>query len=475
MKTQKEYEFVRSPIFAILFLCVLLINMGCSGYSSIQGDLRENYDKEISFEGKKLATIPEDYGSVTDVSFSSDGQKVAYRAAKVGRQIVIVNDKADRSYEQISPIALTPDGTMIVYGGERSGEAYLVINGKEVESYGYVTPGAFSPDGRLVTAVVEDKKEKDKWFIVVFDGEEEVYRSQFSDDCWWPEFSPDGGMLVYLTEQNKKRNVSFLDLSTRKIIWERTCPDCRMENFSFDSDSSRVVYIVKKKNKYFLVQHDFRLNDDRQIELPYTYVGNTILSPDGESIAYLATRDGKRFLVENHWESPLQQKETGPYEGIASMIFRPGSKEVVYYAKKQGKWRIIVGENEGPVYKGVGGTAPIFSPNGKMIAYPMKKNGNWVMVLSQSDRPDKVKEGPDFDIVGIPVFSPNGKYLAYTTGLGTTKKPRRLVIANKKGKVIKKGPIFDEVWTPVWSPDSNTVAYGARNGRELWWKVEPVE
>jgi len=52
---------------------------------------------------------------------------------------------------------------------------------------------------------------------------------------------------------------------------------------------------------------------------------------------------------------------------------------------------------------------------------------------------------------------------------------RFIVVADTEtGKVIKEGPVGDEIWPPVWSADGKAAAYGARIGRELWWKVQPV-
>ncbi|MBU1181342.1 MAG: hypothetical protein KKF00_04105 [Proteobacteria bacterium] len=445
----------------------------------------------LNLNETKLAAIPEDYDKLGDITFSSDGRRVFHRAIKKGKHFVVINDKAGKLYEAINDlIVFSPDGKKVAYDGKRGGKEYLVIDGKEVKSYDDVAPAAFSPDSHLVACEVWDKK-KNKWFIVVSDGEKEVHRSQaYPDTFRRPGFSPDGRLLIYeLGEKNKKRIVFFLDLSKRKIIKKRLYDDPGIAGkFSFSSNFSRIVYEAGKEGKFFLVFQDFVLDEERTINVPDIMLGTIVLSPDGKKIAYVAAKEGKYFLVISPWKSPAQGKESGPYEAVVPAIFSPDSTIVAYHAMKKGKWRSVVGGKEGNGYDGVG-DATVFSPDGAKIAYPAMKgsggghkdrrmnDGKWFMVISRAGKPTAVKEGPAYDMVVTPVFSPDGKYIAFRARTGTMEKAKRfIVIANPEtGKVIKEGPACDEVWPPVFSADGKSAAYGARIGRELWWKVEPIK
>jgi Tol biopolymer transport system component len=323
-------------------------------------------------------------------------------------------------------------------------------------------------------------KDNGKWFLLVYDEAKEVYRSpDFPSSLWYPLFSPDGRLLVYdYGERNKERTLFFLDLAAGKVIRERTDDFYYPGNLSFSSDSSRVLYYIKKGGKHFLVLIDLGVDEERLVETPYTLSGMSALSPDGKKVAYSANRRGKYFLVESSWESPAKGKESGPYEEVRGVDFIPGSTTTAYYAMKEGRWRIVAGGREGPDYDGVGKDALVFSPDGANVAYSaMKRNGKWVMVVSPSNEPGKAKEGPSYDMVVTPVWSPDGRHLVYRARNGTMKEAERfIVIADPEtGKVIKEGPVNDEVWPPVWSADSKAAAYGARQGRELWWRVEAVE
>jgi len=64
----------------------------------------------------------------------------------------------------------------------------------------------------------------------------------------------------------------------------------------------------------------------------------------------------------------------------------------------------------------------------------------------------------------------------YSGGMASMEKAKSfMVIADAEtGKVIKEGPAGDEIWPPVWSADGKAAGYGARQGRELWWRVEKL-
>lgn len=450
--------------------------------------------ENLNLTETRLAVIPKDYDKWGLITFSSDGRQVFYVAKKKERDFIVVastgGENIGPAYEKVSWFVKSPDGRRFAFGGKTGGKKHLVVDNKELKSLYHeeVAPSAFSPDGRFVACEVGGFKEK-KWFIVVSDGENEVYRSQaYPDTFRRPVFSPDSHLLVYeLGERGKKRIVFFLDLSARKIIKKRLYDDTGIAGkFSFSSDFPRIVYEAGKEGKFFLVFQDFVLDEERTINVPDIMLGTIVLSPDGKKIAYVATKEGKYFLIISPWKSPAQGKERGPYEAVIPAIFSPDSRLIAYHAMKRGKWRSVVGGKEGAAnYDGV--DAMVFSPDGAKIAYPaMKdsggghqdrrmKDGKWVMVISPASEPDKVKEGAAYDMVVTPVFSPDGSKIVYRARKGTQEKAERfIVIADKDGTVLKEGPICDEVWPPVFSADGKAAAYGARIGRELWWKVQAL-
>jgi Tol biopolymer transport system component len=487
----------------LVFLLPLFAFSGCEKKSAEEAKPAaikpEATPQGINLEGTRLAAIDEDdYDKWDSIFFSADGRQVFYRARKKDREFIVVSstdgERRGPFYESISWLVASSDGRRFAFGGGKGGKKHLVVDNKELKDLHHeeVAPSSFSPDGRFIACEVGGLNEK-KWFIAVSDGGKVVYRSPVYPDTFIkPVFSPDSRLLVCELGDDKekienyKRTVFFLDLSLMKVIKERIYVDHQTGDFSFSSDSSRVIYTIRKVDNKFLVLNDFALDKERTVELSSNLSGQVVLSPNGKYILYSATKAGKYYFTVSPWEAPAPGGERGLYDSISPPVYGPGSKTVAYHALKNGKWRIVVGDKEGAFYDGAG-DAPVFSPDGAKIAYPAVKGGQrdergaitggrWFMVVSSADKPGAVKEGPAYDMVVTPVFSPDGSRIAYRARKGTMEKGRRfIVIADAEtGKVINEGSVGDEIWPPVWSADGKTAGYGARSGRELWWKVEKL-
>ena len=485
----------------VLFSLLLLVVYACEIKSPPQKVGKERKPAEttpvetkpagINMKETMLVAIPQDYEKWGDVSFSADGRQVFYQAEKEGLVFIVVastnGENIGPAYKSVSFFVRSPDGRRFAFGGEKGGKSHLVVDNKELKDLYHeeVAPGAFSPDNRFVACEVGGGGEK-KWFVLVSDGEKEIFRSPVYPDTWRaPVFSPDGRLLVYelgddkrkiVNEKDTKRTIFFLDVSSGKVIKERLFTGYRVGKVSFSSDSSRVAYDVQKENNTFLVLNDFAVNEERTVELPYSLAGQVGLSPDGKQILYIATKKEKPFLVVSPWKFPEKREEFGPYDAVVPPIFGPDGKTFAYHSLRKGKWRIMAGDKKGASYDGFG-DATVFSPDARTIAYPAMKKGKWSMVVSWAGRPAAVNEGPVYDMVVTPVFSPDGQRIAYRVRTGPKEKAKRfMVVADvETGKIIKEGQIGDEIWPPVWSTDGKTVGYGARHGRELWWRVERIE
>ena len=510
LRTHRRYHDMMRCSNLLLFLLVpVLVVCGCekeSSHKKSPGETRAAalnplHPKSEGFNLKetKLAAIPKDSEKWSVIAFSADGSQVLYQT-KINEGEVLVTSSSNGEtagpvYEKISWLQMSPDGRSFAFGGDKDGNRHLVVDNKELRDLSdeEVAPSAFSADGRYVACEVGSMKKK-KWFIALSDGEKVIYRSQvFPQTYRRPIFSPDGRILVYELGDDPhatgpKKNVFFLDVSSGKIVKEQNVAEYEIRKFSFNADSSRVIYDMQQDGNQFLVLHDFRLNLERRAVPPADWSGEFVLTPDGKHIVYSMSREGKQYLLTAPWSTPEKGKKSRPYDRIKSPGFGPDRTTVAYFAVKRSKWLSVVGDREGSAkYDGVGDAPAVFGPDGRTIAYTARKGGvqdrdrvfggKWFMVLSHAGHPAVVKEGPAYDMVVTQVFSPDGKRIAYRARKGPMEKAKRfIVIADvASGKVIKEAPVGDEIWPPVWSADSKTVGYGARNGRELWWRVERLK
>jgi len=395
-----------------LFLFVLLV----STYQPIN---LSTY--ELNLTETKLATIPLDYQEVSNIVFSANGKRVAYKSRKADKEFVVVGDTPGKPYEEAAhQLLLSPDGQRVAYQAIRGEKQYLVLDGKESKPYDEVSPALFSPDGKLVCEV----KEGGKWFISV--GDKESPRYDMSNTG--PLLSPDGRLIFYvLQDYEKGKFIAFLsDTATMKV--KKAIVSDLIGTAAFSADGSWWAYYpIEKEGKVFLLLNNLALNEEKEVPLVYGWVGGFTLSAKGQHLAYTVRKEGGQFVVVSNWDSPAKVKENGPYDEVGK---------------------------------------PVFSPDGKKIAYPASKDGKWFVVSGEW-------EGPAYDMVVTPIFSPDGSRLIYRARRGENQ--RFIVIADANtGSVLREGLVCDEVWEPVISPDGKFVCYGARIGKELWWKNYPV-
>jgi hypothetical protein len=143
---------------------------------------------------------------------SGDGSRSMYVAQTENGAVLVVDEQEfEHSYGPVnsfSSLTLSPDGARWAVALEsESGEEdeyILMVNGKEfARGTGLVRQISFNPDGSR-TAWVE-KREK-LWRVVVDGQEGPQFRNIFRDEP--PQFSPDGRIVVYFT-QNKDKTMSI--------------------------------------------------------------------------------------------------------------------------------------------------------------------------------------------------------------------------------------------------------------------------
>jgi len=164
------------------------------------------------------------------------------------------------------------------------------------------------------------------------------------------------------------------------------------------------------------------------------------------------------------------------HDSAGAPCFAPGGA-LAFKALEGGKMGVVVGDRKGPFEFDVVGH-PVFSADGRRVAYAaatgaqvdaftalssyadqMAQGGRWCLVVDG-------KRGPEFDRVDAPVFAPDGKVVACRVRRGK----KSLILVGEKA-----GGELDDVGPPAFAPDGKRVVFGARIGRELWWKVVPVE
>lgn len=277
-----------------------------------------------------------------------------------------------------------------------------------------------------------------------------------------------------------------------------TIPE-QYENVSqetFSLDGKRVAYIVKAKDKEFVVVDD-------KPGTEYDYVNDLQFSLNGKRFGYNAGIGKKYFGV-------IDGKQGLGSEIMTHFAFSQDGRKMAYAVKQDGKSFVIVDDQIGPQFDFV--MEPKFDSAGHV--FYLAKYGNnilddhgWVAIMDQDvvllieGYPSDFTFSPDFSFayvvnkndrtymvvnkeisqayyqVGPPVFSPDGKLLAFAasekegaTFLVVVKTPPKEKTGGERSEPLEglsKGPEFDAVSDDVFfRADGSLVAYTARkNGK----------
>lgn len=178
-----------------------------------------------------------------------------------------------------------------------------------------------------------------------------------------------------------------------------------------------------------------------------------IFSPDSTRVAYIAKEEDKWFVVvDGHFG-----KE---YDGIidGSLVFSPDGKRVAYVAIEGGiytdKYFVVVDGQEGKRYDEIRDWRVVFSADSNRVAYGACQNQKWLVVAD-----DQMEE--EYDSVGVPIFSPDSKRVAYVAHVD--RKHFVVVDGQKEREYAGMGKA-----APLFSPDSKRIAYVARTGRRYF-------
>ncbi len=417
--------------------------------------------QDVSFEERKLGVRPE--GSAqSDTLFSPDGRGVAWMELQDGKWFVHFGDRKHEAYDDISDLGWRPDGKGVAYAartgktwrvvvGDEKGDpcdavknlkfsrdgrvvAYearqgkvcrMVVNGKPGEPYEQVNYIEFGPDGRCAYAA----RKGDDWFLISNDTSvgpfEDVDPYEFSGKTLWYKSAKGGKQFFTVGEATSG---PFEDLGT----------------FCVSPDGPRVVLGIVEGGKGFL------LVDGQKQPAGMSEVHEIVLGSDGKTFAYHGGDRKTSRIVMGDWKSPEI-----PAFGLGYLTIAPGGKDAACQVLRRDEQRVWHGEL-GESFEEIRQLK--FNPTGE-VCYRGTKDGRDVLVMGR-------RRHFECDTLWSYLFTPSGKLVLSAD-------------AAKKG-IVRVG---DKTFGPYdavsgglsLSPDGKKVAFGATIGRELWWKVVPVD
>jgi Tol biopolymer transport system component len=402
----------------------------------------------------KLADIG-GYDDVLAITYSLNGQKVAFMAKNNNMFTSVVNGIEGKKYVAVSyPNIFSPDSKRLAYvahdSAKSSRKAWAVIDGVESERYDEVSKLVFSSDSSRVAYWAE---QNGKSFVIVDNKQLGIAHDfKISDEALL--FSPDSKQVIYITRSGEQKAIFVND--KEKASWKNIdsvsfTPRGELMYTAFDGDKRDWVLVVNDKVNERAYEMVFSPDG-----LKYAFLKDAFDEESYKTKYYLEFQDGTKSKSYDYITN-ISLANTGAY------IFEAAEPKVSNSIASN--YFIVLNGKEEPRYDSVG--YPVISADGQRFAYVFQKEGVGHINL----------DGQSINNTKLPikalVFSQDGKYFAYT--YITEEKQRAITIHD--GWTKQYADVFGE---PRFSPDGKYVMFGVQIndtllGSGLWWVVEPVQ
>ena len=345
-------------------------------------------------------------------AFTRDSRHSTYLATRDGRTRVVIDGVAGRPYDKAGRIAYSPRSQRFIYVAHRDGRTYLVANGEEIDEGAHVTTAVFSDSGDHVAFTLT----KPNGRAVVVDG---VEGRTFRDIAIPIRFSQDGSRYMYAAIDSLSRTVVVIDGVPSRGYQ-------RIQGFGFDIDG-RPSYTVVEYGRKFLVL------DGKDQPMVNELDSLVSIQRDG-TLAYLVKRGDQELMVRGTQEGPR-------YDRIYPVYYRKDGG-VTYIATREDRQFVVVDSTEF-AFDQIAGVYPVNNP----VVISGRRGAGWYVIVNGKTT------GPYTDAVNWVVDSRDGRRLAY--------------IAAREGKQFAvvdgvEGRAYDEVRWLNFSPDGRHVFFLAR-------------
>jgi WD40 repeat protein len=265
---------------------------------------------------------PRAYDQILSVSFSRNGEHLAYLTASAGHLRLVVDDGSTQTVSGAQDFALNPTGDCFAYATRDSDDWRVIENSDTSDVYDWVQNLVYSRDGvTLAYAAYAD----DEWFVVVNGDEQDRYGDpvlEISDVT----LSDDGSRLAYVVTELDEKN-------------DETFQYCVSNGYESD------VYLA---------------------------VTSPCLAPTGDQLAFIAEDGAGQFVV-------TEDEEGTPYDQVWGLSYSPDGASLVYCARDGDEELVVTNDTEHPAHDRVDKMR--FSRDGRRVAYGAldDRDFNWVI------------------------------------------------------------------------------------------------
>lgn len=429
-------------------------------------------------------------------------QKQIFTVWQNKKYFTVIDGVKGEEYDSIGSLVVAPGGKSVAFDAKLGKEAFVVVDGSRGDVFDSISHLQFSREGKLAFIGTKSNKKQ----VLVVDG----FRTEEYDQIHWAMFLENGALRYQIKNGSQWQ---LVENNKKTLLWDSAKgPEFTSIAPVTTRDGSRTAFYGNHKERYSLVVDGVEQKSD------LAGISGLEFSPDGKDLYYSITPN-LRWSVK--MEGSPDRDVTSSildrgYHVEKSIRLNPAGTKVAYYIlddKKRPHETRIVSQGKVLVTHLVepseSSSVPelFFTPDGEKVVSVVSGTRRGDDGLQQATMRMFVDQGPvaisrSFDNFR---FDPSGTHWAFTgytdkfkkavwTSLGRQESYEQVseLSLSPDGKhvaYIGQNPTFDfsvildgktvatfpEIGAVGFTPDGKFLTYGARKGREIWWKVVPLQ
>ena len=207
----------------------------------------------------------------------------------------------------------------------------------------------------------------------------------------FPDFSPDGSRIAYVTSTNYDGRVKITDIDgfdqTTVLSQNRAMADP-----DWSPDGDQLVFIFHTHQYFSVSVVDSSGRNFRHLTQPATDQINqaSSWSPDGQVILFTSDRDGDQEIYSMNSNGKDLRQLTNNEARDYFPAWSPDGSQIAFSSDRDGNWEIYVMDVSGGHIQQITVDPaedwwPAWSPDGQRIAFASKRDGNWEIYTMNAD------------------------------------------------------------------------------------------
>lgn len=211
------------------------------------------------------------------------------------------------------------------------------------------------------------------------------------DNASFPDFSPDGSRIAFVTSTNFEGRVKILEIDSLKQTTVLS-QNRAMADPDWSPDGDQLAFIFHTHQYFSVSVAGINGYNFKHLTQPVTNQINDapIWSPDGQVLLFTSNRDGDQEIYTMSPNGKDVQQLTDNEATDYFPAWSPDGSQIAFCSNRDGGWQIyLMDVSGGNIQQLTDDPAedwwPAWSPDGQRIAFASKRDGNWEIYTMNVD------------------------------------------------------------------------------------------